>query len=83
MTTNPFAPDGPVEDKASGRAERADIPEDAARPAYRVFPHENVPRIPVGGPAAMAERSQHVAAPAGERTVPAQVLPYAAGRPPS
>ncbi|MFI6204994.1 Scr1 family TA system antitoxin-like transcriptional regulator [Streptomyces sp. NPDC051041] len=80
---NPCAPDGSAEDEVSGRPERADVLEDAARPVHRVFLREDVPRIPVGGPAVTAGRSQHVAAPARERTVSARALPYAAGRPPA
>ncbi|MFJ3333167.1 Scr1 family TA system antitoxin-like transcriptional regulator [Streptomyces sp. NPDC086766] len=78
VATNPFATDAYIEEKVSGRLERARILKDAARPLYWVVLHENVLRIPVGGPGAMAEQLGHVARLARERTVRVQVLPYTA-----
>jgi transcriptional regulator with XRE-family HTH domain len=79
LAMNPFAPDEFIDEKVSGRMERAQILKDATRPVYWVILHENVLRIPVGGPAVMAEQLEHVAALARERTVMVQVLPYTAG----
>jgi hypothetical protein len=76
---NPFATDEYIEEKVSGRLERAHILKDAARPLYWVVLHENALRIPVGGPTGMAEQLEHIARLARERTVMAQVLPYEAG----
>ncbi|MCF1598149.1 helix-turn-helix domain-containing protein [Streptomyces muensis] len=79
LAMNPFAADEYIEDKVSGRLERQHILKDATRPVYWVVLHENVLRIPVGGPAVMAEQLERVAAMARERTVLVQVLPCAAG----
>jgi transcriptional regulator with XRE-family HTH domain len=79
LAMNPFAPDEFIDEKVSGRMERAQILKDATRPMYWVILHENVLRIPVGGPALMAEQLEHVVALTRERTVMVQVLPYAAG----
>ncbi|MFI6374842.1 Scr1 family TA system antitoxin-like transcriptional regulator [Streptomyces sp. NPDC050546] len=79
LAMNPFAPDEFIAEKVSGRMERAQILKDATRPVYWVILHENVLRIPVGGPAVMAEQLERVVALARERTVMVQVLPYAAG----
>ncbi|QWB25727.1 MULTISPECIES: helix-turn-helix transcriptional regulator [Streptomyces] len=79
LAMNPFAPDESIDEKVSGRMERAQILKDATRPVYWAILHENVLRIPVGGPAVMAEQLEHVVALARERTVMVQVLPYTAG----
>ncbi|GGX60357.1 helix-turn-helix domain-containing protein [Streptomyces anandii] len=79
VAMNPFAADEYIEEKVSGRLERARILKDATRPLYWVVLHENVLRIPVGGPGAMAEQLEHVARLARQRTLVAQVLPYTAG----
>ncbi|MGI5425678.1 helix-turn-helix domain-containing protein [Streptomyces sp. CA-179760] len=79
LAMNPFAPDEFIDEKVSGRMERAQILKDATRPVYWAILHENVLRIPVGGPAVMAEQLEHVVALARERTVMVQVLPYTAG----
>ncbi|MFK4149873.1 Scr1 family TA system antitoxin-like transcriptional regulator [Streptomyces sp. NPDC004065] len=78
VATNPFAADEYIDEKVSGRLDRARILKDATRPLYWVVLHENVLRIPVGGPGAMAEQLEHVARLARQRTVRVQVLPYAA-----
>ncbi|MGW1608696.1 helix-turn-helix domain-containing protein [Streptomyces sp. NPDC002285] len=79
LAMNRFATDEYIEDKVSGRLERQHILKDATRPVYWAVLHENVLRIPVGGPAVMAEQLKRVAALMRERTVLVQVLPYAAG----
>ncbi|MFG2677557.1 helix-turn-helix domain-containing protein [Streptomyces sp. NPDC048392] len=79
LAMNPFAPDEYIEEKVSGRMDRAGILADATRPVYWVVLHECVLRIPVGGPLAMAEQLEHVATLAQARTVLVQVLPLAAG----
>ncbi|WP_405816650.1 helix-turn-helix transcriptional regulator [Streptomyces sp. NBC_01390] len=79
IAMNPLAPDEYIEEKVSGRLERAKILKDATRPVYWAILHENTLRIPVGGHAVMAEQLEHIAALARERTVLVQVLPYSAG----
>ncbi|MFF7351401.1 MULTISPECIES: helix-turn-helix domain-containing protein [Streptomyces] len=79
LAMNPFASDEYIEDKVQGRLERQHILKDATRPVFWVVLHENVLRIPVGGPAVMAEQLEHVSALARGRAALVQVLPYAAG----
>ncbi|MCX4832687.1 helix-turn-helix transcriptional regulator [Streptomyces sp. NBC_01016] len=79
LATNPFATDEFVEEKVTARMERARILDDATRPQYWVILHENVLRIPVGGPSRMAEQLEHIAAAARERQVLVTALPNAAG----
>ncbi|MCT7351396.1 helix-turn-helix transcriptional regulator [Streptomyces sp. 15-116A] len=79
LAMNPLAPDEYIEEKVSGRIERARILKDATRPKYWVILHENVLRVPVGGHAVMAEQLEHVAAVARARTAVVQVLPTVAG----
>ncbi|MFF9483724.1 helix-turn-helix domain-containing protein [Streptomyces sp. NPDC014676] len=79
LAMNPFAADEFIEEKVSGRVERARILKDATRPVYWVILHENVLRIPVGGPTVMAKQLDHVAALVRARTVVVQVLPDSAG----
>lgn len=79
VAANPFVTDEYVEEKVTARLERADILKDAARPEYWVTLHENVLRVPVGGPKAMAEQLGHIAALMRERKVWLTVLPYTAG----
>ncbi|WP_327404222.1 helix-turn-helix transcriptional regulator [Streptomyces sp. NBC_01288] len=79
LATNPLATEEYIEEKVSGRMDRARILKDATRPVYWVILHENVVRIPVGGPVGMARQLDHIAALVRERTVLAQVLPCAAG----
>ncbi|MFI5884362.1 Scr1 family TA system antitoxin-like transcriptional regulator [Streptomyces sp. NPDC051554] len=68
-----------IADKVDGRMERSSILKDATRPVYWAILHENVLRIPVGGPAAMARQLDHIAALVRARTVMVQILPYSAG----
>jgi transcriptional regulator with XRE-family HTH domain len=79
VAMNPFATDAYIEEKVSGRLERAHILKNATRPLYWVVLHENALRIPVGGPTGMAEQLDHIARLTRERTMVAQVLPYSAG----
>ncbi|CQR64164.1 helix-turn-helix domain-containing protein [Streptomyces leeuwenhoekii] len=79
VAMNPFAADEYIEEKVTGRLERARILKDATRPTHWAILHENVLRAPVGGPAIMAEQLEHVAACARRRIVMVQVLPYTAG----
>ncbi|MFJ9904094.1 Scr1 family TA system antitoxin-like transcriptional regulator [Streptomyces sp. NPDC101152] len=79
VAANPFVTDEYVEEKVTARLERARILKDTTRPEYWVTLHENALRIPVGGPAAMAEQLDHIAGLMRDRTVWVTVLPYAAG----
>ncbi|MFK0176256.1 Scr1 family TA system antitoxin-like transcriptional regulator [Streptomyces xanthochromogenes] len=82
IATHPFALDEFVEEKVSARVDRACILADATRPVYWAILHENVLRIPVGGPEAMGEQLAHIAVLARSRTALVQVIPFAAGAPP-
>ncbi|MDN3272429.1 helix-turn-helix transcriptional regulator [Streptomyces sp. MA15] len=79
LAMNPFASDEYIEDKVAGRMERQRLLNDATRPTYWVVLHEHVVRVPVGGPAVMAQQLEHVATLARRRTVVVQVLPYTVG----
>ncbi|WP_370414869.1 Scr1 family TA system antitoxin-like transcriptional regulator [Streptomyces fradiae] len=79
LASNPLATDEYVEDTVKGRMERSVILKDATRPVYWVILHETALRIPVGGPAVMAEQLDHIAAHVRERKALVQVLPFAAG----
>ncbi|GHG92228.1 helix-turn-helix domain-containing protein [Streptomyces lanatus] len=79
IAANPFVTNAYVEEKVMARLERADILKDATRPEYWAILHENVLRIPVGGPEAMAEQLEHIAHLMRERTVWLTVIPYAVG----
>ncbi|MFE0100106.1 helix-turn-helix domain-containing protein [Streptomyces sp. NPDC059009] len=79
VAANPFVTDEYVEEKVSGRLERAQILKDATRPEYWVVLHENVLRTPVGGPAVMAEQLGHIAALMRARHVWVAVLPCGVG----
>lgn len=76
---NPFATDEYIAGKVQPRLERAIILKDTPRPAYWAVLHETVLRVPVGGPAAMAEQLEHIARLMRERKILVQVLPFAAG----
>ncbi|MEV6170348.1 helix-turn-helix transcriptional regulator [Streptomyces sp. NPDC051954] len=79
LASNPFATDAHIEEKVAARVERAQILDDATRPVYWVILHEHVLRIPVGGPAVMAEQLEHVLALVRQRKVLVQVLPTSVG----
>ncbi|MGP8301876.1 helix-turn-helix domain-containing protein [Streptomyces inhibens] len=76
---NPFATDKDIEDVTCARLDRAAILNDATRPVYWTVLHEAVLRVPVGGPAVMAEELEHIAQLVRERKILLQVLPFAAG----
>ncbi|MEU7642389.1 MULTISPECIES: helix-turn-helix domain-containing protein [unclassified Streptomyces] len=80
---NPFATDEYVEEKVRARLERADLFRLGPRDGYWPILHEAVLRMPVGGPAVMAEQLEHIAHLAHERKIVVQVLPFAAGPYPS
>ncbi|MET9804350.1 helix-turn-helix transcriptional regulator [Streptomyces sp. NPDC006368] len=79
VAANPFVPEEYVDEKVTARLARARILADATRPEYWVTLHENVLRVPVGGPAAMAAQLEHVAALARERAVLVTMIPCTAG----
>lgn len=79
IAANPFKPDSYVDEIVTARLERSLILDDATRPEYWVTLHENVLRIPVGGPRAMAAQLEHVAGLMRERAAVVTVLPYAVG----
>jgi transcriptional regulator with XRE-family HTH domain len=79
LAVNPFVTDEYVQEIVTARLERARILKDATRPEYWVVLHQNVLRIPVGGPAAMAQQLEHVATLMRKRHVLVMVLPYSVG----
>ncbi|MEU1480486.1 helix-turn-helix transcriptional regulator [Streptomyces sp. NPDC005760] len=79
IAANPFVTDEYVEEIVAARRERAQILRDATRPEYWVILHENVLRVPAGGPQAMAEQLDHIAGLLRDRKVWVTVLPYEAG----
>ncbi|MFI2367210.1 Scr1 family TA system antitoxin-like transcriptional regulator [Streptomyces sp. NPDC018833] len=79
LADNPFTSDESVQERIRARLDRALILNSAARPVYWTILHESVLRIPVGGPAVMAEALEHIATLVHERKALVQVLPYAAG----
>lgn len=79
LAGNPFLTEAYIDEKVTARRERAHVLADATRPVYWAILHEHVLRVPVGGPAAMAEQLDHITEMARRRRVLVQVLPYAAG----
>ncbi|OKK07943.1 XRE family transcriptional regulator [Streptomyces sp. CB03234] len=79
VAANPFVSEEYVDEKVTARLDRSRILADATRPEYWVTLHENVLRVPVGGPAVMAAQLEHVARLARGREVLVTVIPYAAG----
>ncbi|MBA2949155.1 helix-turn-helix domain-containing protein [Streptomyces himalayensis] len=79
LAGNPFVSDEHVEEKVSGRLERAQLLKHSTRPVYWVILHEHALRLPVGGPAVMAEQLDHIADLGRARRVLVQVLAHAAG----
>ncbi|MFF3604609.1 Scr1 family TA system antitoxin-like transcriptional regulator [Streptomyces sp. NPDC002463] len=77
--SNPLATDDYIEETVRGRLDRSAILRDATRPMYWVILHETALRIPVGGPAVMAEQLGHLVTQARNRVALIQVLPFAAG----
>lgn len=76
---NPLAADDYIEEKLRARLDRTAILKDTKRPEYWAVLHEAVLRVPVGGPAVMAEQLEQVAQAARERRILLQVLPFAVG----
>ncbi|GAU69945.1 putative transcriptional regulator [Streptomyces sp. NBRC 110611] len=79
LAGNPLATDEYIEEKVRARLDRAAILKEAARPTYWAILHEAVLRVPVGGPAAMADQLEHITRLMRERKILVQVLPFAAG----
>ncbi|AYN43844.1 XRE family transcriptional regulator [Streptomyces dangxiongensis] len=79
IAANPFVTDEYVEEIVGARLERGHILKDATRPEYWVILHENALRVPVGGPAVMAEQLEHITTLAHDRKVLMTVLPCAEG----
>jgi len=78
LATNPFATGEYVQERVAARLERAHILDGTTRPEYWAILHENVLRIPVGGPDVMAGQLEHVVTMAREQKVLVTVLPYSA-----
>jgi transcriptional regulator with XRE-family HTH domain len=83
MLTNLRATEEFIEEKVHARLDRAHIIKHATWPLYWGVLHEAVLRVPVGGPAVMAEELEHIAQLARERRIQVQILPFAAGAYPS
>ncbi|MBW5422882.1 helix-turn-helix domain-containing protein [Streptomyces sp. BG9H] len=83
LASHPFATDDYVEERVKARLDRAHVLKGATRPVYWVILHEAALRTPVGGPAAMVQQLEHIAATARERRAMVQVLPFSAGAYPS
>ncbi|MFJ8191697.1 helix-turn-helix domain-containing protein [Streptomyces sp. NPDC096094] len=79
IAANPFKTDSYVDEIVTARLERSMILNDATRTEYWVALHENVLRVPVDGPQAMAAQLDHIARLIRERTAVVTVLPYSAG----
>ncbi|KUL36485.1 XRE family transcriptional regulator [Streptomyces sp. NRRL F-4489] len=80
---NVFAPDEEFDEDVRSRLARAVVLEGPERPTYWAVLHEAVLRVPVGGPAVMAEQLEHIARLIREHKILVQVLPFAAGAYPS
>jgi transcriptional regulator with XRE-family HTH domain len=61
------------------RRERAKLLDKTPAPIYWVVLHETILRVPVGGPAVMAEQLTHIAEMAKRDRIVVQVLPFSAG----
>ncbi|MYT32110.1 MULTISPECIES: helix-turn-helix transcriptional regulator [unclassified Streptomyces] len=83
LAGNPFATDEYVDEKVRARLDRAEILKGGPQDGYWPILHEAVLRMPVGGPAVMAEQLEHIARLAHERKIVVQVMPFAAGPYPS
>ncbi|MGW0764368.1 helix-turn-helix domain-containing protein [Streptomyces sp. NPDC002676] len=83
LASNPLAADEYIEELLRGRMDRTRLIKDATRPKYWLVLHETVLRIPVGGPAVMAQQLEYIATLMRERKVVVQVLPFTQGAHPS
>lgn len=79
LAYHPLATDEYIEELLRARLDRGLILKDSTRPTYWAIIHETALRIPVGGPGAMAEQLDRLAAMVRERKVLVQVVPFAAG----
>lgn len=79
IAANPFQTDEYVDEIVTARLERSLILSDATRPEYWVTLHENVLRVPAGGPQIMAAQLDHIASLMRARAAIVTVLPYEAG----
>ncbi|MFI8346367.1 Scr1 family TA system antitoxin-like transcriptional regulator [Streptomyces sp. NPDC085596] len=79
VAANPFKSDEHVNEIVTARLERSLILSDATRPEYWVALHENVLRIPVGGPPAMASQLDYIAGLIRDRRAVVTVLPHTTG----
>ncbi|MFI1205844.1 Scr1 family TA system antitoxin-like transcriptional regulator [Streptomyces sp. NPDC020883] len=83
LAGNPFATDEYVDGKVRARLDRAEILKSGPQDGYWPILHEAVLRMPVGGPAVMAEQLEHITRLARERKIVVQVMPFSAGPYPS
>ncbi|MER6052994.1 helix-turn-helix transcriptional regulator [Streptomyces sp. NPDC001793] len=79
VAANPFATDEFIDEKVQGRLERAEILKTGPVDGYWPILHEAVIRMPVGGPAVMAEQLEHIARLMRKRKILLQVVPFSAG----
>ncbi|QNS06358.1 helix-turn-helix domain-containing protein [Streptomyces xanthii] len=79
LASNPFAPEGHIEEIVAARLERAQLLRGETRPLYWAILHETALRVPVGGPAVMARQLRQLTMLSRERHALVLVLPYTAG----
>ncbi|WP_371549360.1 helix-turn-helix transcriptional regulator [Streptomyces sp. NBC_00554] len=83
LAHNPLAADEYIEEMVRLRMDRTQLLKDATRPVYWAVLHETALRVPVGGPSAMAQQLDRIAAMVRERKALVQVLPFSAGAHPA
>ncbi|WP_405908636.1 helix-turn-helix transcriptional regulator [Streptomyces sp. NBC_00828] len=83
LAHNPLAADEYIEEMVRLRMDRTQLLKDATRPVYWAVLHETALRVPVGGPTAMAQQLDRIAAMVRERKALVQVLPFSAGAHPA
>ncbi|MER7047241.1 helix-turn-helix domain-containing protein [Streptomyces jumonjinensis] len=79
LADNPFAEEERIENTITGRMERARLLKGPANPKYWAILHEQVLRVQVGGPEAMAKQLDHLADLIRSRRAVVQVIPFSAG----